>query len=193
MSCFATILFSHIRTCGRFSCQFDPGKLMAQRSKSPATMKKIPPLDVTFHVVEKGIAHVAVALNPDRQENIEWKIVGKTVSPILKGLVTKWMSSYIKGVQPQVSLPLLFEHLPPYTKRVLTLLRDVPFGVTLTYKQLAEITGNPNGARAVGSACSNNPLLLIIPCHRVLAAKGLGGFSSGLDVKQALLSFEGLS
>lgn len=163
-----------------------------RKSKKSSSIKTVPPLDFEFQVREKGVRSVTVSFSTDRMEGIKWKIDG-SCAVLLKTLITKWMESYIKGVQPQESLPILLEGLPPYTKRVLTLLRDVPFGVTLTYKQLAEITGNPNGARAVGNACSNNPFLLIIPCHRVLAAKGLGGFSSGLDVKRALLSFEGIN
>ena len=163
---------------------------MSRSSKKSSENRTLPPLDLEFMVKAKGVSAVTLSLSTNRTEGIEWKIVG-SCSPLLKGLIAKWMESYIKGVQPQAPLPILLDHLPPYTKRVLTLLRDIPFGVTLTYKQLAEITGNPNGARAVGSACSNNPLLLIIPCHRVLAAKGLGGFSSGLDIKKALLAFEG--
>lgn len=159
-------------------------------TKKSSVSKTVPPLDLEFRVKAQGISSATMTFSTSRMDGIAWKITGP-VSPLLKGMINQWMESYIKGIQPQEPLPVLLDHLPPYTKRVLTLLRDVPFGVTLTYKQLAEITGNPHGARAVGNACSNNPFLLIIPCHRVLAAKGIGGFSSGLEIKRALLSFEG--
>ena len=67
---------------------------------------------------------------------------------------------------------------------------NIPFGETRTYKEVAVMAGNPKGARAIGQAMGRNPLPLIFPCHRVVAAGGLGGFGSGLDVKRYLLHHE---
>jgi O-6-methylguanine DNA methyltransferase len=92
--------------------------------------------------------------------------------------------------------------------KVFNYLRSIPFGVVKSYKQVAEAIKHPNAARAVGSACKNNSLPLIIPCHRIIQANGLiGGFSpifnketslnpnltsiSSLDLKRCLLQFEG--
>ncbi len=70
-------------------------------------------------------------------------------------------------------------------------LKDISFGETLSYKQLAECAGYPKAARAVGQAMANNRLLLVVPCHRVIASNGdLGGFTGGLDLKQYLLNHE---
>jgi methylated-DNA-[protein]-cysteine S-methyltransferase len=82
----------------------------------------------------------------------------------------------------------------PFQQRVWSELRAIPAGETLTYGQLAERIGS--GARAVGNACRANPCPLVVPCHRVVAAKGLGGFAgerSGrkLEVKRWLLQHEG--
>jgi methylated-DNA-[protein]-cysteine S-methyltransferase len=82
----------------------------------------------------------------------------------------------------------------PFQQRVWQELRAIPAGETLTYGQLAELLGS--GARAVGNACRANPCPLVVPCHRVVAAKGLGGFAgerSGkkLDIKRWLLRHEG--
>lgn len=72
-------------------------------------------------------------------------------------------------------------------------LQAIPWGQTRSYGEIAAFLGKPGAARAVGGACGANPLVLIIPCHRVLAGDGrLGGFSSGLERKQQLLSFEGI-
>ena len=65
------------------------------------------------------------------------------------------------------------------------------YGGCITYKTLAELAGSPGGARAVGMACGANPLALIIPCHRVVAVNGLGGFAGGVAIKEALLTLEG--
>ena len=70
----------------------------------------------------------------------------------------------------------------------------IPSGRTRTYQEIARAVNRPGGARAVGQACGANPIPVLIPCHRVLAAHGrLGGFSSGLECKMRLLQREGVS
>jgi methylated-DNA-[protein]-cysteine S-methyltransferase len=69
-------------------------------------------------------------------------------------------------------------------------LAKIPYGQTLTYGDIARRIGKPNAERAVGQACGSNPVPYFIPCHRVVSAKGIGGFSSGLEIKIALLKAE---
>jgi len=70
--------------------------------------------------------------------------------------------------------------------------KNIPFGKTLTYKEVAHRAGNPKAIRAAGSANANNPLPIVIPCHRVLATGGgLGGYAGGLKMKKILLNLEG--
>ena len=71
-------------------------------------------------------------------------------------------------------------------------LAAVPYGQTLTYGELAARVGNPRAARAVGQAVGANPCLIVIPCHRVLASNGLGGFGCGIERKKTLLTIEGV-
>lgn len=81
----------------------------------------------------------------------------------------------------------------PFQIEVWEALREIPWGETISYGELARRVGRPGGARAVGGANGRNPLPVVVPCHRVIAADGgLGGFSSGLPVKRALLRFEGI-
>jgi len=81
----------------------------------------------------------------------------------------------------------------PFQMRVWDILRNIPYGQTLSYRQVAELAGVPNAYRATGSCCGKNPLPIIIPCHRVLTSSGnLGGYSGGLDIKKALLSLENI-
>jgi O-6-methylguanine DNA methyltransferase len=91
--------------------------------------------------------------------------------------------------------------LPPYDLRETTLfaqsvwreLVKIPRGQTRSYSEIAVLVGRPKAARAVGQACGANPIPLLIPCHRVLAASHrLGGFSGGLPWKQCLLRLEGI-
>lgn len=87
---------------------------------------------------------------------------------------------------------LIFEGTD-FQKRVWEILSGIPYGKTMTYKQVAEKIGKPNASRAVGGACGANDLPIIIPCHRVIAGNGgLGGFSGGLKLKRFLLRLEGV-
>lgn len=78
----------------------------------------------------------------------------------------------------------------PFQRRVWDALAKVPYGTTVTYGQLAAAIDRPNACRATANAVGKNPLLIFLPCHRVVAAKGIGGFSSGLPVKRILLHTE---
>jgi methylated-DNA-[protein]-cysteine S-methyltransferase len=90
-------------------------------------------------------------------------------------------------------VPLDLSACPPFARRALAALAKVGYGRRLTYGELAAAAGNPKAARAAGAACAANPMPLVIPCHRVLAAGGrLGGFSAagGLAVKRRMLALE---
>lgn len=77
-----------------------------------------------------------------------------------------------------------------FQQRVWSALRGIPPGATATYGQIAKRLGVPRGSRAVGGANGKNPIALVIPCHRVVAQGGLGGYSSGLSKKRWLLAHE---
>jgi len=85
---------------------------------------------------------------------------------------------------------LATESGPPFHRKVWAKLRTIPAGKTLTYGRIAAALGNPRASRAVGQACGANPLLLTIPCHRVVGVNGLGGFACGLAWKKKLLELE---
>ncbi len=72
-------------------------------------------------------------------------------------------------------------------------LQTIPYGQVVTYKELAEEIGHPRAYRAVANALAANPLPIILPCHRVVASKGLGGYSPGIEIKKFLLSLEGVT
>lgn len=88
------------------------------------------------------------------------------------------------------ALPLQFPPATAFRRSVWEAIRQIPFGQTRTYQQLAEQIGHPGAARAVGGACAANRLLLAVPCHRVVASRGLGGFALGLEWKKKLLALE---
>ena len=79
----------------------------------------------------------------------------------------------------------------PFQQRVWAELRNIPYGSTISYGELARLIGNPKASRAVGAANGSNPISIIIPCHRVIGSNGkLTGYAGGLDKKRALLALE---
>lgn len=111
-------------------------------------------------------------------------------------LACQWLDSYFAGANPDPATVPLAPKTTPFREKVFQALREVPFDRTTTYKQLANAVQrqNPvkkNLARAVGNAVAHNPILLLIPCHRVLGSNGaLTGYAGGVERKQALLSLE---
>lgn len=101
------------------------------------------------------------------------------------------LTGYCQGIAIADDLPVDLDNLPSFTRRVLLACREIPYGKVFSYRQLAVYMGRPTAARAVGQALSRNPIPVIIPCHRVIAADGsLGGFSAGIDMKEKLLKSE---
>lgn len=101
------------------------------------------------------------------------------------------ISEYFAGKRREFDLPLAPEGTE-FQRSVWSGLRDIPYGETRSYGELAAAIGNPKAARAVGLANNRNPISIVIPCHRVIGADGaLVGYGGGLNVKQALLRLEG--
>ncbi|MGO8814495.1 MAG: methylated-DNA--[protein]-cysteine S-methyltransferase [Terriglobia bacterium] len=105
------------------------------------------------------------------------------------------VSKHLRGeLQDFRDVPVDLEGTGPFLQKVCQAAREIPAGQTVTYAELAKTVGQPGGARAVGGALGRNPVPLIIPCHRVLAAAGKpGGFSAygGRVTKAKLLALEG--
>ena len=99
-------------------------------------------------------------------------------------------SEYLEGERKVFDLPFKMQGTE-FQKRVWKALCDIPYGVTRSYKQIAQAIGNPKAVRAVGMANNKNPLLVVVPCHRVIGANGqLVGYASGLEKKRFLLQLE---
>lgn len=92
-----------------------------------------------------------------------------------------------EGLQPTVPLQ---RSGTPFQRAVWEALQRIPAAQPATYAQVAAEIGLPRAARAVGAACGRNRVLLFVPCHRVVAANGMGGFRGGIAVKRWLLAFE---
>jgi methylated-DNA-[protein]-cysteine S-methyltransferase len=80
----------------------------------------------------------------------------------------------------------------PFQRAIAETLREIPYGESVTYGELAALAGHPNAQRAAGTFCARNRFPLVVPCHRVIAAGGLGSFGSlGTEYKRRLLALEG--
>lgn len=101
------------------------------------------------------------------------------------------LREFLDGAREEFALPVELIGTD-FQKAVWTELRNIPFGEIHTYSQIAERIGNPKAVRAVGSAIGANPLLFVVPCHRVVRKNGeMGGFRGGLPMKEKLLKLEG--
>jgi methylated-DNA-[protein]-cysteine S-methyltransferase len=101
------------------------------------------------------------------------------------------LEGYFAGARRTFDLPLAARGTP-FERRVWEALRDIPFGRTVSYGELARTLGEPGSARAVGAANGRNPVPIVVPCHRVIGANGsLVGFGGGLERKRWLLEHEG--
>ncbi|HVT69845.1 MAG TPA: methylated-DNA--[protein]-cysteine S-methyltransferase [Trebonia sp.] len=101
------------------------------------------------------------------------------------------LEEYFGRRRTRFDLPLDLSLSAGFRQAVQRYLPGIPYGHTESYKQVAVYVGNPRAVRAVGTACSTNPLPIVVPCHRVLRADGtLGGYIGGLAAKTALLNLE---
>ena len=100
------------------------------------------------------------------------------------------LSEYLKGERKGFDLPLLIKGTT-FQQQVWKALLEIPYGETRSYKQIAVAIGNPKAVRAVGMANNRNPLLIVVPCHRVIGANGmLVGYGAGIEKKEFLLRLE---
>lgn len=111
-------------------------------------------------------------------------------SPLLRQAAAE-VKEYLAGERVAFSVPVKAQGTK-FQEAVWAALQKIPFGETRSYGEIAREVGSPKGARAVGMACNRNPILLMIPCHRVVGSTGkLVGFACGLPMKQKLLQLEG--
>jgi methylated-DNA-[protein]-cysteine S-methyltransferase len=104
------------------------------------------------------------------------------------------LDEFFAGHRREFAIPLdLALVRSGFTRRVLEQTARIPFGETVSYREIAARAGNDRAYRAAGSALGSNPLPIVVPCHRVLhSGGGLGGYTGGLAIKRRLLAIEGV-
>ncbi|SES67923.1 methylated-DNA-[protein]-cysteine S-methyltransferase [Oceanobacillus limi] len=107
--------------------------------------------------------------------------------------VQRQLQAYFSHERNEFSIPFRF-HGTPFQKKVWNALYElIPFGKTVSYKEIATAIGQPKAVRAVGGAVNKNPFSVIVPCHRVVGANGkMVGYNGGLDKKEYLLNHESI-
>ena len=108
------------------------------------------------------------------------------------GLIKKTkeeLEEYFRGERVSFSVPILLKGTD-FQVKVWEKMREIPYGKIVSYKDLAKMVGNAGACRAIGNVCHNNNILIIVPCHRVVASHGLGGFGCGLEMKIDILELE---
>lgn len=102
------------------------------------------------------------------------------------------LDEYFAGRRREFTIPLDLRGTD-FQLRCWRALLDIPYGAAISYAELARRVGSPRGFRAVGMANHDNPVAIIVPCHRVISSDGgLGGYGGGLELKRALLELEGV-
>jgi len=121
---------------------------------------------------------------PDRADTV-------TIAPALIGKIQR----YFRGERVSFAdVELDLEWCTPFRRAVAEVLRALPYGEVVSYGELAALAGHPNAQRAAGTFCAHNRVALVIPCHRVVSASGIGSYGSlGVGFKRRLLELEGVS
>ena len=109
-------------------------------------------------------------------------------------LVEEYFGQYFDGEVPDVSVPLDLSSVSDFCGKVLSVVQKIPYGSVMTYGDIAAVIGAERGrtvaAQAVGGAVKRNPAAIIVPCHRVVAKDGVGGYFGAEALKISLLRFE---
>ncbi len=165
-------------------------------------------LDVAYTEEDSPIGRLTLAATPrglvriafgDEDEDEVLQDLAERLSPrVLRAprrldLARRELEEYFDGRRTTFDLALDRSLSTGFRRAAQEAMSEIPYGQVATYRDIAAAAGNPRATRAAGSACATNPLPLVVPCHRVLAAGGrIGGYSGGLEVKHFLLRLEGV-
>ena len=152
-----------------------------------------------FDQFDSQVGVIGILAGPAGVREVGWRLLpeGASIEPDeIVQMALGQLREYFAGQRREFTLPLDLPPMEPVAKAVLEALRTVGYGKTITYGELAALSGTGVPARAIGEIMAANPVPIIIPCHRVVASDGLGGYSGGdpgrhLETKRWLLENEG--
>jgi methylated-DNA-[protein]-cysteine S-methyltransferase len=145
---------------------------------------------IRYEVEGWGVGELVFA-----EERLAWhdlpcaRAVSGGAHPLAERLI-----AYFRGSRDSLGdVELELDWCTPFQRSAVDAMRSIPYGETATYGEVAALAGHPNAQRAVGSVCASNRFPLFVPCHRVVAADGLGSYGSlGAAYKRRLLELEGV-
>ena len=189
-----------------FASPADPGTLSKLRHRLGLAAEAEGLLDVAYTTIDSPLGTLLLAATPKGLVRVAYAVedhdrVLSTLSQRLSPRVlraprrldaaARELDEYFSRQRRVFDLPLDLSLSKGFRQLVQRHLPEIGYGQTRTYRQVAELVGNPRAVRAVGTACATNPLPVIVPCHRVLRADGTpGGYVAGPGAKKALLSLE---
>jgi methylated-DNA-[protein]-cysteine S-methyltransferase len=146
-------------------------------------------INIVVHASSKGIKKIF--LNPKKEfPDLSTATKLRSDDPYLFGIFNQ-LKEYFEGSRKVFDVPLDIAGTD-FQKKVWSELQRIPYGKTISYKTLSEKLGDVKAIRAVGKANGQNPVAIVIPCHRVIGADGnLVGYASGISIKEKLLHLEG--
>jgi methylated-DNA-[protein]-cysteine S-methyltransferase len=184
----------------------DAGTLQRLRHRLGLAAEAEGLLDVAYTTIDSPVGTLLLAATPQGLVRVAYDIedhdrvldtLSQRLSPrVLRApkrldAAARELGEYFSGQRRVFDLPLDLSLSKGFRQLVQRHLPEIGYGQTRTYRQVAELVGNPKAVRAVGTACATNPLPVVVPCHRVLRADGTpGGYVGGPGAKQALLSLE---
>jgi methylated-DNA-[protein]-cysteine S-methyltransferase len=145
-------------------------------------------------VTERGLVRIAFTDTfDDVLEELASRISPRVLElPARLDVVRREFDEYFEGHRTDFEFPLDWQLVKGFNRKVLRATARIPYGSVSTYSDMAKRAGSPRAARAAGNALHNNPIPLVVPCHRVLHRDGgLGGYGGGLPMKEFLLKLEG--
>ena len=189
-----------------FASPADPGTLSRLRHRLGLAAEAEGLLDVAYTTIDSPLGPLLLAATPKGLVRVAYDVedhdrvldtLSQRLSPrVLRAprrldAAARELDEYFSRQRRVFDLPLDLSLSKGFRQLVQRHLPDIGYGQTRTYRQVAELVGNPQAVRAVGTACATNPLPVVVPCHRVLRADGTpGGYVGGPGAKQALLSLE---
>ena len=189
-----------------FASPADPDTLSRLRHALGVAAEAEGLLDVAYTTIDSPVGSLLLAATPKGLVRVAYDIedhdrvldtLSQQLSPrVLRApkrldAAARELGEYFSRRRRVFDLPLDLSLSKGFRQLVQRHLPEIGYGQTRTYKQVAELVGNPKAVRAVGTACATNPLPVVVPCHRVLPASGApGGYVGGPDAKKTLLSLE---
>ncbi len=143
--------------------------------------------------IEEEKEHIIGLYLLTNQDEVPEKVADSPLSATLTEACNQ-LDEYFSGTRTTFTLPIAYPSGTPFQHSVWNALRDIPYSETRSYEDIAYAIGNPKAVRAIGQANTRNPILLLVPCHRVINKNGtIGGFGCGVEVKRKLLQLEGIN